>query len=146
MGTIFATGGWWTLWGNICSRWVGEYFGQYLQQASGGISGGIFAGGWGNILGNIFSRWVEDLLQVAASPQLAPTLRPPILQPFICLHCAHTSKSGSTFIFAKQNQYYCHLSQVISTPANGSAENSSFCAHTSKYFLSLLIILTLKII
>ena len=134
MGTIFATGGWWTLWGNICSRWVGEYFGQYLQQASGGISGGIFAGGWGNILGNIFSRWVEDLLQVAASPQLAPTLRPPILQPFICLHCAHTSKSGSTYIFAKQNQYSCHLSQVISTPANGSAENSSFCAHTSKYF------------
>ena len=135
---------------NICNRWVVEYlgqnlqqvgrgiFGQYLQPASGGISGGIFAGGWGNILGNIFSRWVEDLLQVAASPQLAPTLRPPILQPFICLHCAHTSKSGSIYIFAKQNQYFCHHSQVISTPANGSADNSFF-AHTPQNIFNNLI-------
>ena len=47
----------------LCSRWVVEYLGQYLQQVGGGIFVAIFvAGGWMNIGDNICNRWVMEYL------------------------------------------------------------------------------------
>ena len=47
----------------LCSRWVVEYLGQYLQQVGGGIFVAIFvAGGWMNIGDNICNRWVVEYL------------------------------------------------------------------------------------